>query len=266
MAERYCEVALPVPLRTAFTYAVPEELSGEELVGRRLLVPFRNRAMVGLGIEVNDRAPEGVHSKKIAEVLDAVPALPPKLIELGRWISRYYLAPLGETLRAMLPPETDLHRNREYRITDAGRAYRTELETAGERTDTEAAEFALLALFDSKAGEMDAGISRTRLARGRGGEKLAETLLRRGLLVSQEVTRHRQARTQKVVAWNAASAEPVSSPEEERIREFLTATRGPVPLAVLIAQAKVKPAMVNRLVNAGRLLLWHEPFTAEEDP
>jgi len=38
MAPRYCEVALPVPLRSTFTYAVPASLAGEPLVGRRVVV------------------------------------------------------------------------------------------------------------------------------------------------------------------------------------------------------------------------------------
>ena len=46
---RYCEVALPVPLRSTFTYAVPASLNGEPLVGRRVVVPFGSRAMIGVG-------------------------------------------------------------------------------------------------------------------------------------------------------------------------------------------------------------------------
>ena len=62
--------------------------------------------------------------------MDPVPALPPKLLELGHWISRYYLAPIGEAFRAMLPPEIELRHDREYALTDAGRAYLEELAAA----------------------------------------------------------------------------------------------------------------------------------------
>ena len=120
MTRRYCEVALPVPLRSTFTYAVPESFREEDLVGRRVLVPFRNRAMVGVALSVSETAPVVARVKEISELLDPVPALPEKLIELGRWISRYYLAPIGETFRAMLPPEIELRHDREYWLTDAG--------------------------------------------------------------------------------------------------------------------------------------------------
>src|ERR1700719_2671270 len=123
MSPRYCEVALPVPLRSTFTYAVPASMNGEDLAGRRVIVPFRNRAMVGLSLDETDQAPEIKRIKEITGLMDRVPALPPKLIELGHWISRYYVAPIGEAFRAMLPPEIELRSDREYSLTEAGRAY-----------------------------------------------------------------------------------------------------------------------------------------------
>src|SRR4029077_11356113 len=126
MAARYCEVALPVPLRTTFTYAVPAELAAAPLVGSRVVVPFRNRSMVGVGLAMTERAPEAASLKRmreIVEVLDPAPALPTPLVELGRWVSSYYLAPIGETFRGMLPPAVEVRQEREWRITAAGREY-----------------------------------------------------------------------------------------------------------------------------------------------
>jgi len=107
MSDTFCEVALPVPLRKVFTYAVPEHLAGMVCAGSRVLVPFRKRAMPGVVVGVSNRRPDPSVVKdvrEIAESLDPVPALPPKLIELGRWVGGYYLAPPGEVFRAMLPP------------------------------------------------------------------------------------------------------------------------------------------------------------------
>src|SRR5579864_6354766 len=100
MSTRYCEVALPVPLRSTFTYAVPAALDREELAGRRVAVPFRNRAMTGLALGDAERPANVNRVREIAEALDGVPALTPKLVELGKWISRYYAAPIGETFKA----------------------------------------------------------------------------------------------------------------------------------------------------------------------
>src|ERR1700691_4119062 len=267
MTQRYLEVALPVPLRSAFTYAVPAYCNGEELVGRRVLVPFRNRAMVGVGLAVSTRAPESKRIKEIAELLDHVPALPPKLIELGQWISRYYLAPIGEAFRAMLPPEIELRHHREYWLTNEGRAYLQALATNEENTDVEAAELAYLRLFEKhKADACERALSETRAARMPGGAAAAEKFVRRGHLATRESTPRRKTPPQKSVAWNVATETPAANATEEKIREVLTATRGPLPLNLLVAQTQISAAAVARLEKSGRLQTWEEPLSAEEDP
>jgi primosomal protein N' (replication factor Y) len=257
MPPRYCEVALPVPLRSTFTYAVPASLDGEPLVGRRVVVPFGRRAMIGMGLSESDHPPELLRVKEIAEVMDSVPALPPTLIELGRWISRYYVAPIGETFRAMSPPEIELRHDREYSVTDAGRAYFRELATAAELTDQEQFELGLLR-------QMEATASRPRQKRV--NERAAEKLVRLGYLAAREVLRHRKTRMQQIVAWRPGTAELLAGAAEKRIRDVLTSTRGPLPLPLLLEKADASRTVVRRLEKAGMLIAWEEPLTPGEDP
>jgi primosomal protein N' (replication factor Y) len=265
MTERYCEVALPVPLRSVFTYAVPEALDGEELVGRRVLVPFRNRPVVGVVLAVTTQAPDVKRVRQIAEVLDSVPALPAKLIELGHWISRYYLAPVGEAFRAMLPPEIELRHDREYWLTAAGRAYLEDLSGNSEKTDVERAELEFLRHFHD-ADSSEQAIPSARVKRLKGGEAAAEKLTRLGYLSAREMARRRKTRLQKIVAWNAATDGAPETPAEGKIREVLTATRGPMPWNLLIEQAGVSRSVLQRLEKNGWLQTWEEPIVAEEDP
>ncbi len=267
MTQRYLEVALPIPLRSAFTYAVPASCNGEELVGRRVLVPFRNRAMIGVGLAVATRAPESKRIKEIAELLDRVPALPPKLIELGQWISRYYLAPIGEAFRAMLPPEIKLRHHREYWLTVDGRAYLEDLTTNEENTDVEAAELAFLRGFEKQKAETpERALTETRVARMPGGAAAAEKFVRRGHLAARESIRRRKTRTQKIVAWRPNTEEhPIGQPEK-RVREVLIDSGVPLPVEIVIERAAVTPLVIKRLESAGMLLTWEEPLTAEEDP
>ena len=58
MSSTYCEVALPVPLRSLFTYEIPGRLAGSIFVGSRVLVPFRNRAMTGVVVDASVRRPD----------------------------------------------------------------------------------------------------------------------------------------------------------------------------------------------------------------
>jgi primosomal protein N' (replication factor Y) (superfamily II helicase) len=121
----FCDVALPVPLDMAFTYFVPPDAA--PVVGGRVLVPFRQQRMTGIVVELHDRKPS-VIAKKILNVLDSTPVIDDLLLRLGRWIADYYLAPIGEVFRTMLPLSAEFKRAIGYRITEQGQ---TALHMAG---------------------------------------------------------------------------------------------------------------------------------------
>jgi primosomal protein N' (replication factor Y) (superfamily II helicase) len=118
----FCDVALAVPLDMAFTYAIPPGM--EPVVGGRVLVPFRQQRLSGIVVELHDRPPQDdaskVKIKKVIEALDLVPVLDDQLLKLGKWIADYYLAPIGEVFRTMLPLSAEFKRSVVYRITDEG--------------------------------------------------------------------------------------------------------------------------------------------------
>ena len=121
----FCDIALPVPLDNTFTYRVPggNGLPGngvEPVIGGRVLVPFREQRLSGVVVALHDREPS-VKTKSVLQVLDTAPVLDESLMRLAKWIAEYYLAPLGEVFRTMLPLAAEFRRARVYRITDAGR-------------------------------------------------------------------------------------------------------------------------------------------------
>jgi len=115
----YCEVALPIPLDRTFTYQVSPEM--RLLRGSRVIVPFRNEKLIGVVTELHGRAPEDFEAKPVETVLDEEPLLSAQLLELAAWMAQYYLAPLGEVLRGMLPLTAEVRRTVSYRIANAGR-------------------------------------------------------------------------------------------------------------------------------------------------
>jgi primosomal protein N' (replication factor Y) (superfamily II helicase) len=115
----YCEVALPVPLDHTFTYGVRPDQQAQR--GTRVIAPFRNEKLIGVVTAVNVSAPPEVEVKYLEAVLDDEPLLSPHLLELAEWTAQYYLAPLGEVLRAMLPLTAEVRRTVYYRLTDLGR-------------------------------------------------------------------------------------------------------------------------------------------------
>ena len=103
----YIDVILPLPLDGVFTYSVPPKLERQVVVGHRVLVPFgRNKTYVGIVAKVlftvlsEERT---VNYKDVLQVLDASPILLDSQLNLWRWISDYYLSPIGEVYKAALP-------------------------------------------------------------------------------------------------------------------------------------------------------------------
>jgi primosomal protein N' (replication factor Y) len=115
----YCEVALPVPLDHTFTYGVCQGQSPQR--GARVIVPFRNEKLIGVVTALAAKAPPDFEVRYLEAVLDEEPLLSEHLLELAEWTAQYYLAPLGEVLRAMLPLAAEVRRTVYYRITDLGR-------------------------------------------------------------------------------------------------------------------------------------------------
>lgn len=113
----FCDVALPVPLDSAFTYRIS---NGDlPVIGGRVLVPFRQQRLSGIVVDLHERPPK-VQAKNVISVLDSTPVLNQQLLKLGKWIADYYLAPLGEVFRTMLPLSAEFKKTIGYRITDEG--------------------------------------------------------------------------------------------------------------------------------------------------
>jgi len=288
MTPPFCNVALPVPLRTTFTYAVPEALQGTLHPGSRVLVPFRKKAMVGVVVELAENAPHGTKIREITRVLDFVPALKPKLIELAQWIAGYYLAPAGEVFRAMLPPVTELKSQRQIILTDAGREAVDSLGGGELSHGLASGEATFLAKLKEKKGTLPLGPA----AKLGVDTSALQRLQRLGLVEIRETVQGRNRRTQRVIAWKggavAAEEPPAKKSEEkekpgkekdnaemqssqrkrreERVRELLETERGPLPLPQLLKLAQVTRAVIERMLREGMLESWEEPIDPAEDP
>ncbi len=90
------------PHRQAFTYAVPDWLAGRLQPGHLVWVPFRGRRLQAVVLKLRDVPPD-FETYYISSLVWALPLLTPPQIALAYWISDYYLAPLIESLRLMLP-------------------------------------------------------------------------------------------------------------------------------------------------------------------
>jgi primosomal protein N' (replication factor Y) len=263
MSHSFCNVALPVPLRTTFTYGVPESLREIVQPGARVLVPFRNKSLVGVVTELTEQAPANTKIRDITKVLDLRPALTPKLIELAHWIAGYYLAPIGEVFRAMLPPVTEVRTQREVLITELGRDVAASL-SGGE---LEHGLTHAQAEFLAKLSERKSPLRVEAATKSRVDAAALERLRRQRLIEIRETVLGRSQKTQRVIAWKVGGESTTASLDEKAARvKTQLEERGPLPLAQLMKHASVSWALIERMVRDGLLESWEERIDPAEDP
>ena len=196
----FCDVALPVPLDQIFTYTVN---GVSPVVGARVLVPFSGQRLMGVVVRVHQDAPtDGFEVKPIQQVLDDAALLPDELMRLAAWIAQYYVAPLGEVLRGMLPLAAEVKRHFVYRIAEPGRKVLYEGAAKGSSRRSKLSpeeqnrEYAVLNYLE--VGEQ-AKMAALRSATG-ASKSLLEGMVRKKWLVREAVAEERDARRLEKVA------------------------------------------------------------------
>lgn len=122
---RYAEVVVPRHLRRSFTYSIPDHLAHTLSVGDAVIVPFGSVTVRGMVVAIRATHTHVSSPHKLRRVLSVCRERAPssverRLLKLARWIADYYLTPLGQCLRLILPPEPTPARAGRYVLTDAG--------------------------------------------------------------------------------------------------------------------------------------------------
>lgn len=106
-SKKIIEVAVNAPLDRTFYYLVPVTLTDGAVVGMRVTVPFGRRSVTGyiVGLPADEKVlEEPFELKEIKDIPDAEPVFTPEMLKFYRWISDYYISPLGEVISTALPP------------------------------------------------------------------------------------------------------------------------------------------------------------------
>lgn len=97
---KFVEVALPTPIRSTFTYKNPFSYS---LVGKRVVVQFGRRTLMGLVLTESDENSSAFQLKEITEILDEQPLFSKQLLNSIKNLSDYYFHPIGEVVHVFIP-------------------------------------------------------------------------------------------------------------------------------------------------------------------
>lgn len=243
-------VAVPVPMHTALTYSVPPESFA--VVGGRVRVRVGRRRLVGVVVERGVDPPEKGTVRAVDEVIDEAPVLSSQLLELAHFVAEYYLAPIGEVVRTMMPQKLKPWGRPKLRLSERGAMARPSLPHAREIIEQ---------LLEN--GSMHLRELATRLPLEVGElEPIADELLRRGVLATAEQRR--------AGARYKAGVELIPLPGEERrelcgrsvkaraVVEFLEQAGRPARVDEVTREVGCGASVVRRLVKLGVLRTFTE--------
>ncbi|MDA0711058.1 MAG: primosomal protein N', partial [bacterium] len=229
-------VPLGAPVDREMTYRVPDLLSGTLGLGSRVLVPMGARKLTGIVVgqsQITDIAEDRI--KDIEEVLDPYPLVEAPLLELCRWVARYYVCTLSEVLSAALP--AGIHR-------DSGRAVALSDPAPPAESDLSARQREVLSCLTTLRSATVRQLER-RLGKA-GTQAAVDSLLRQGVLSSfQKASKARVGtKTERIAEWIAPDPGwldrelPVlerRAPRQAECIRLLVESQSPLPVAHLSA-------------------------------
>ena len=105
----FADVILPVPIRKEFTYRIPFEISDQIFAGCRVIVPFgKAKLLTGIVTTIHENVPKEYQARYVEYTLDEQPIITTHQYKFWKWISDYYMAPIGDVMNAALPANLKL--------------------------------------------------------------------------------------------------------------------------------------------------------------
>ncbi len=266
----HVEVALPLPVHRTFTYRL--EGGSRPAPGTRVLVPFQRSEAIGWVVGAGD--PAGIRGiRGVLDVLEREASVPEELLGLARWISRYYVAPLGLTLKSMLPVVLSDRTREIVRLTEAGERV---LEPGAGAGGVSARDAEFLACLQGAGGRATTRSLGRALGRRSPWPQIRR--LRAAGFIEHLTTPPRQARamTRKVVRlarWipDLVTREELfhGAPRQRECFEFLEASGGVHDLAGLQKQARFSRSVIQglskkELVRIEDVEVIRDPFQGQE--
>ncbi|NNG00328.1 MAG: primosomal protein N' [Desulfobacteraceae bacterium] len=115
----YIDVAVPLPVFQPYTYQLSKLNHAGTMVGKRVLVPFGKRQLTGYVLSEHTDTPK-TQLKDVIDILDDHPLFPKVMVPLFKWISEYYIQPLGEVIKTALPGGLTLYDHVHLSLTPTG--------------------------------------------------------------------------------------------------------------------------------------------------
>jgi primosomal protein N' (replication factor Y) len=243
----YINVALNIPSDKVFTYEVPDALSHQIKIGKRVFVPFGRRKRTGFIVAI-DVPCDLTKVKSVMEILDDEALFSDADLDFYQWIATYFMYPLGKTLAELIPAG----------IEKKDFLWITPLDLPAD-VSVSPAQGKLLALLQ----QYPQGISLHNLTEASGLKNIStivQNLHLSGLLLIEEKSKKQLGvRSEKIVSLGNENLTGTKlTGRQELVVEFLQ-KHGSMSIGNLIKKANTSSAVVNNLHQKGII-----QFTASE--
>ncbi len=254
----YADVAVPLHVSQTFTYRLPESLRAIAQIGARVLVPLGRKLTTGFIVTLHGTLPAETSLaesdiKELDQLLDSIPLITPELLKITSWVSEYYGAPWGETIKAALPPGISASIDELLTLKPEGR----ERLSALSATLQSRAENHALAMI-AEAGELNL----TALSKSLGkmqAARVVRALLNEGLIETHQRPSNSfaRAKTRRVVRLVKTADPAAASLSGKRVTEAQSrvlatlSNSESIPLSDLLAEARVSISAINTLRRNG---------------
>ena len=113
----YIDVIVPLSVDGIYQYAI-EKSEGIQ-IGQRVIVQFGIKKLyTAVVVNITNEKSEGFKIKKVVSVLDKESILETRHIKFWMWLSKYYLANIGDVMSAALPNSLKLASETRLKIND----------------------------------------------------------------------------------------------------------------------------------------------------
>ena len=99
----FVNVSFPISSFRTFTYTIPKSLKGKIKPGTCINAPLNKRLQVGFVVSLNSTKKYSGKILEIDSILEKDFHFPDELWDTLEWISKYYISPFGQVLKAAIP-------------------------------------------------------------------------------------------------------------------------------------------------------------------
>ena len=100
----FIDVIIPLPIKSTFTYSINKDEFNFINPGFRVMVPFgKSKFTTGIVIQKHHKVPVSYEPKEIEFIIDKEPCVTQSQLIFFKWISEYYMTPIGQVIKVALP-------------------------------------------------------------------------------------------------------------------------------------------------------------------